>query len=399
MADDAGYPAPTPGKIGIYGSFSILTLSIFGSLIVQHYVASDIDTNAWNDYCSSDYEVECKENSSVYRISFALVIFFITQMLGTIISASYFDSYWALKLIFYFLLVLAFFFAPGNVFDTNGYAWFARIAAFAFIILQQVILLDVAYSWNESWVKYSEESGTHIWMAGIIGISSVLFAGSLTVIGLLYWQFSGCPENEAIISLTLILGCAATVFQLFLPGSGSLLTSAVMFSYAVFLCYSAVILNPNADCNPTISTSYQTVTEVIGIIITFISLIYTTASAVHRAPSTISGASDKPRVSLTNVLTGKMEGAAVPTQDTPAFDYSAAGLSNFFNHVNIIFVLISAYYAMVLTNWATEQHGGEVSHNKDAAVGMWIQAAGQWIALLLYMWSIVAPSVFPDREF
>ena len=69
---------------------------------------------------------------------------------------------------------------------------------------------------------------------------------------------------------------------------------------------------------------------------------------MYRAPNALAGASDKPRVSMNNILTGKMEGGEVPTQDSPAgFEHSSPDLSNFLNHVNIIFLLISAYYAMV----------------------------------------------------
>jgi hypothetical protein len=30
---------------------------------------------------------------------------------------------------------------------------------------------------------------------------------------------------------------------------------------------------------------------------------------------------------------------------------------------------------------------------------MWIQAAGCWIAVLIYLWSLVAPKIFPNRDF
>lgn len=268
-----------PGKFGIYASFALVTVSIFVSLLVQHYFAEGIDLSSWTDYCSDQYEDECKANSAVYRISFGLVIFFVTQLTGTLISTSYFDRFWGVKCISYALLIVAFYFTPGDVFDTNGYAWFARLAGAAFIVLQQVILLDMAYSWNETWVSYSNEAASNFWLGGLMAVSCVIFCASISVIGVLYWQFSGCPENEAIISLTLVLGTGATLFQLFTPGQGSLLTSAIMFAYATFLCYSAVVLNPDHGCNPTLATSYQTVTEVIGIIITFASLVYTAASA------------------------------------------------------------------------------------------------------------------------
>ena len=53
----------------------------------------------------------------------------------------------------------------------------------------------------------------------------------------------------------------------------------------------------------------------------------------------------------------------------------------------------------VLTNWATLQLSDSMSDPKAGSAAMWLQAAGQWVALLLYCWSLVAPAVFPNRDF
>ena len=159
------------------------------------------------------------------------------------------------------------------MFDDRGYAWFARIAGALFVVLQQVILLDVAYTINDMWLEAER-------LVQLLVASIFLLASSLTVIGLLFWQFSGpgCSNNEAILSITLILVVAVTIFQVFVSEEGNLLVSAFMAAYATYLAYSAVALNPDLDCNPTISTSYQTISEVIGIIITVTSLTWTAYS-------------------------------------------------------------------------------------------------------------------------
>ena len=53
----------------------------------------------------------------------------------------------------------------------------------------------------------------------------------------------------------------------------------------------------------------------------------------------------------------------------------------------------------MLTNWATLQQSDNMSDPKSGTAAMWLQAAGQWVALLLYGWSLVAPAVFPNRDF
>ena len=37
-------------------------------------------------------------------------------------------------------------------FDTHGYVWFARVGAFVFIVMQQIILIDTAYTLNHKLV-------------------------------------------------------------------------------------------------------------------------------------------------------------------------------------------------------------------------------------------------------
>ena len=68
--------------------------------------------------------------------------------------------------------------------------------------------------------------------------------------------------------------------------------------------------------------------------------------------------------------------------------------------VSIIFLLISCYFAMVVTNWATEQRAnGDTSAPNQGKVAMWLQTSAIMIAISLYIWSLIAPIIFPDRDF
>ena len=40
-----------------------------------------------------------------------------------------------------------------------------------------------------------------------------------------------------------------------------------------------------------------------------------------------------------------------------------------------------------------------IASAKQGTAAMWIQAAGQWIAITFYIWSLAAPKLFPDRDF
>jgi hypothetical protein len=77
----------------------------------------------------------------------------------------------------------------------------------------------------------------------------------------------------------------------------------------------------------------------------------------------------------------------------------ASTLNALLVQVSIVFILVSGYYAMVLTNWATEQNNVSINNSRAGRAAMWIQAAGAWIAILLYLWSLIAPYVLTNREF
>jgi hypothetical protein len=120
----------------------------------------------------------------------------------------------------------------------------ARAGSVIYILIQQIIFIDVAYNWNESWVAKAdaadaEEQGTgKKWLVAILFSCAVLFIGSIVGIALLFVYFSGCSTNTAFISVTLILCLLVTAAQL--SGvEGSLLASAVMSAYATYLCYTA----------------------------------------------------------------------------------------------------------------------------------------------------------------
>jgi serine incorporator 1/3 len=60
------------------------------------------------------------------------------------------------------------------------------------------------------------------------------------------------------------------------------------------------------------------------------------------------------------------------------------------------------YVAMLLTDWnvvSTQQDG---DGHWDVFIGrsevaMWMRVVSSWICLCLYVWSLVAPVVMPDR--
>lgn len=389
--ESAPKPPVLPGVYGVKASLLLLVSTVIVSIIVQQH-ASNVEIDAWTENCPTGYELSCKKNQSVLRFSFSLVIFYTIQLIFLRIDINYFDNYWPMKTFVFAGIVIGLFYADPRVFDLNGYGWYARIAGFLFLILQQVILLDFAYQWNETFLQYSEDnvvsqkiSGMDKWKCFILFASLLLFITSIILISIMFWQFSGpeCRNNEAIISLTLILPFISTMFQLFCTDQGSILTSAIMTIYATWICYASITLNPLSECNPTLDTGKNRhVSEGIGMAILAISLAWTTRNTIRKIPN----------IKGTTINLSILEGDEISEKDEQRY-------KNALSESSLVFILVSSFYAMVLTNWDTLQQNSTYENPKTGYAAMWIQATAQWIAIVFYFWSLIAPKLFPDRDF
>jgi hypothetical protein len=75
--------------------------------------------------------------------------------------------------------------------------------------------------------------------------------------------------------------------------------------------------------------------------------------------------------------------------------------------LNAILALVCCWVAMTLTGWGSiivaESDGSTNTHTAAnpmiGRVNMIMIAISLWVALLLYTWTLVAPRLFPDRDF
>jgi hypothetical protein len=72
-------------------------------------------------------------------------------------------------------------------------------------------------------------------------------------------------------------------------------------------------------------------------------------------------------------------------------------------YYHMMMVLVSLYFAMLITDWST-QPMDEAPHthedwNHSLAV-FWIKISAQWVCLLMYGWTLLAPYLLRDcRDF
>lgn len=366
---------------------------------------------------------QCVSNAGVYRPTFISTLFFLLSAAATKANPLLNREAWPAKYGLFFISILVSLFIPNGPLFTGFYVVIFRILAMMFILIQQVILVDMAYNWNDSWVEKSNECDNMEWGSGvkwlraIIGMSIFLLVASITGIGFLYHHFTGCAENTTIITLTLIGIFGIVVVQL--SGTdGSLLTTSVISAYATYLAYSVVSKNPNGTCNPTLGND-DVWGIVIGLMLTLVSLAWAGWSWTAQDRLNVEGieatrAMIPVNPNRQNPETLDLDVPFLDPEDQPTTGVvvegpSASSSENSMSpaiwKLNVTLAMISCFVAASLTGWGAIQGAiGEAGEHTAAnpqvgRVNMMMIALSQQVALILYAWTLLAPRIFPDRDF
>jgi hypothetical protein len=338
-----------------------------------------------------------------------------------------FKGFWGVKICVLACLVVACFFMPDAVFTQDGaYAWIARIFSGFFLVIQVLILIDFAYTWNEQWVQNAYEGSlsdgepsNNRWLIGLVASAFALFLSSVIGIVLLFVYYAGtCADSQAFVSVTLLLVLGSTVLALFrhqiIGVEGAVLPSAVVSFYAVFLTWQALQSNPNQDCQPS-EGARENGGEFTGIFIATISLMWTCYRATQGTSALLRGteipsagagsdegagaAGQLQLLEVNNVTklvsddetgdatTSTRSGNVVSVTRSSSAPMDSEGVALFF----LLMLTASLYMSMVLTNW-----GDITTSSGDGQTGtasMYIKAVSSWLACLIYIWTLVAPLV------
>mmetsp|Transcript_17022 Transcript_17022/g.25179 ORF Transcript_17022/g.25179 Transcript_17022/m.25179 type:complete len:462 (-) Transcript_17022:70-1455(-) len=432
-------PSSTPPSAtsGRKRSVLLLILTTILAFVFQYAVGpyvmdlsiSNYVTESWTDGClnykEESLQKKCVGNQGVYRATFSAFIFFIFAAAAAYCKPTANREAWPAKYVFFIFLALAMCFIPNDPLFSSIYLNIARVGGIIFVIIQQVIILDIAYNWNESWIEKSNQAESEElqkrWLGAILASCGLLFAVMLTGIGLLFGFYGGCATNIAFISITVVLSIALTALQL-TGEEGSLLSSAVIVTYGTYLCFTAVAKNPDASCNPSIGDG-DILSIVLGVSMTIVSLAWTGFS--YTAEKRVDGTDDNDLQET--LVTGetveeanleeqkqndrKVQGIVASTEgnnpnsdeeggETASNSDAAENKSRPVSwKLNLILAMISCWIAMALTGWGSIEAGGSLSNPDVSRVSMWMIIASQWIMFLLYAWSLSAPRLFHDREF
>ncbi|XP_064024072.1 serine incorporator 3 [Pogoniulus pusillus] len=374
---------------------------------------------------------------AVYRISFAMAVFFFLFSLLMIAvktsndpRAAVHNGFWFFKIAAIVALMVGAFYIPEGPFTR---AWFVVgiFGAFFFILIQLVLLVDFAHSWNESWVERMEEGNAKCWYAALLSCTGLFYALSLVFLVLFcvfYTRPDGCTENKIFISINVILCIAVSIVSVLpkvqehQPRSG-LLQSSIITLYTMYLTWAAMSNEPERSCNPSLlniiaqittptaapeNTTVVPVTpgppkslqwwdaqSVVGLVIFVLCLLYSSIrSSSHSQVSklTLSG-SDSAMLEDTAAL-----GSAAEEGDIRRVtDNERDGVQYSYTFFHFMLFLASLYIMMTLTNWYSPDADFKTMTSKWPAV--WVKITSSWFCLVLYLWTLVAPLVLTNRDF
>lgn len=352
---------------------------------------------------------------AVYRICFGMAAFFFLFMILNIGVRSSKDcrgglnnGFWGLKFLLLVALWVAAFFIPRGSF---GVAWMyiGFIGAFLFILIQLILMIDFAHTWNEIWTSNAEESDNKCWFGGLFFFMFLFYAFALTGFILSYvffTQSSGCHLNKFLISFNFIMCFIISVISILpkiqevQPKSG-LLQASIISLYASYLTLSALANGPTDKvqsqggnstsqeiCVSSIGTieNSETLALVVGLAIMFVLVVYSSLRMVGSAdklgPS--GGASS-------NKADEEKGGQEIINDEEEEVAYS-------YSFFHFIYFLASLYIMMMLTNWYSPQES-DVEIVQKTSASVWVKIISCWLGFALYLWTVLAPICFPNRDF
>ncbi|XP_062060229.1 serine incorporator 3 [Lepus europaeus] len=376
---------------------------------------------------------------AVYRINFALAIFFFAfflLMLKVKTSkdprAAVHNGFWFFKIAAIVGIMVGSFYIPGGYFTSVWFFVGMGGAAF-FILIQLVLLVDLAHSWNESWVNRTEEGNPRVWYAALLSVTSLFYILSIVSVGLLYTYYTkpdDCTENKFFISINLILCVVVSVVSILpkiqehQPRSG-LLQSSIITLYTMYLTWSAMSNEPDRSCNPSLlsiithmatptlapgnsttvaptpappsrSGHFLDLENIGGLLVFVLCLLYSsirtsTNSQVNKL--TLSGSD--------SVILGDTaaNGAGDEEDGQPrrAIDNEREGVQYSYSFFHLMLCLASLYIMMTLTSWYSPDANFQNVTSKWPAV--WVKIISSWVCLALYVWTLVAPIFLTNRDF
>ncbi|XP_030002938.1 serine incorporator 2 [Sphaeramia orbicularis] len=364
---------------------------------------------------------------SVYRMCFAMTCFFFLFSIIMIRVRSSKDpraalqnGFWFFKFLVLVGITVGAFFIPDGTFTTVWY-YFGVVGSFIFIIIQLILLVDFAHSWSQSWLEKAEEGNSKCWFGALLTCTLINYALAFTAVVLFYIYYTqpaDCTEHKVFISLNMIFCIIVSVVAILpkvqeaQPSSG-LLQASLISLYTMYLTWSAMSNNPNRQCNPSLLSLVQPSSPtptgppptqppggvqwwdaqgIVGLVIFLFCTLYASIRSSNNAQ-----VNKLMQTEEGQGLTANIEAAEGEDGVRRAVDNEEDGVTYSYSFFHFCLLLASLYIMMTLTNWYKPDT--DYSAMRTTMPAVWVKICSSWLGLALFLWTLVAPLVFPDRDF
>ncbi|RLV84423.1 hypothetical protein DV515_00016242, partial [Chloebia gouldiae] len=360
--------------------------------------------------------VDCSSflgHKAVYRMGFAMAAFFCLFAVLMVCVRSSQDpraalqnGFWFFKFLLLVGITVGAFYIPDGAF-TSVWFYFGVVGSFLFILIQLVLLIDFAHSWSQRWLRKADEGSARGWYAALCSVTFIFYAASIVAIALLYVYYTkpeGCTEGKAFISINLILCLIVSVVSI-LPkiqvrqwraprSTQGCVTPGYRSTQGCQRCNPTLLVR-NSTASATASeplTAWWDAPSIAGLVIFILCTLFISLRS-----------SDHPQVNKLMLTEESAAGAGAGPGGAEeggvrrAYDNEQDGVSYNYTFFHLCLLLAALYIMMTLTNWYRPDESSQVLRSPWTAV--WVKICSSWAGLLLYLWTLVAPLLLPDRDF
>ncbi|KAI7725430.1 hypothetical protein M8C21_020252 [Ambrosia artemisiifolia] len=310
------------------------------------------------------------------------------------IRSTWHSGWWTSKFAILVITLVFSFFIPTDF--VHLYGELARVGAGIFLILQLISVIEFIAWWNAYWMpddrkkqrlklslifhiildshhQSSQNSNTlYMLCSSCCGLfmSTLFYMASLCGILVMYALYASklsCTLNIFFITWTAVLLLVMMAISLHSKVNKGLLSSGIMASYVVFLCWSALRSEPaNEICSPQKhDNKHVDWITVLGFLIGVSAIVIATFST---------GIDSQ---------TFQLKKQEYQMEDDIPYSYG------FFH---LVFSLGAMYFAMLFISWNLDSSTRRWSIDVGWA-STWVKIVNEWFAATIYLWKLISPIV------
>ncbi|KAI7987848.1 putative serine incorporator [Camellia lanceoleosa] len=321
--------------------------------------------------------VDCLGTEGVLRVSLGCFLFYFVMFLSTAGTSKlggarelWHSGWWFAKILLMITLTLLPFFVPSAV--IRLYGELAHFGAGVFLLIQLISIISFITWLNDCCQsdKYADRCHFHVMLLATIAYVVCILGVILMYIW--YVPEASCLLNIFFITWTLVLLQLMTSVSLHPKVNAGFLTPGFMGLYVVFLCWCAIRSEPpETKCiKKSEGAIKQDWLTIISFVVAILAIVIATFST-----------------GIDSKCFQFRKDESEAEDDVP---YG-------FGFFHFVFATGAMYFAMLLVSWNTN-HTVKKWTIDVGWTSTWVRIVNEWLAVCLYIWMLIAPIIWKNRQ-